>query len=743
MPNRHPASRTHRRRIGLPKFNTALGKFLALPANLEQKYSDVVAQIYPLKASRVRLQEFCDGYLNLKGDQPNHFEAAIPWVLMEVVDYGKMASSSRNVGWFSQHELAFGVPVRWYKKEDGKWVFVDWAMVFPFIFVDNPLSMSGGREIYGWSKAPIKIDPMPSIFQPGNLRSLVRIGLVTSGTNYGDRSVTEDFLEISQQRPFQSVESAVSDAITAIPRAIASSIRAASSMFETAAGLVTNYPESDVQSLQEILVRLYGSQLNMLAAGLVDGSLRQASVEGSPFDIITLKQVREVGGQGGACFQAIVGSKMGVDRILDGGALFDPILGDTSGGIRISLFDSEIQPIVQTLGLLNSEDSRIDRKPSRLRPLLPFWLKMDLRYGLADYQCWRTEATEWTLGDKVKYGRAKRIPYIPIGSGASQEVAGQCNFPHITLRVMPLPAERGKLQRLISGYLRNDFFEFKVEGQIKDNGHAYSVVCLIGVNFERMAAASSPGIEYSDRETILAAPVLWREKGKPGSERPALIPLYTFAGASWNSVTSYEVYGRLALKANLIDPGNEWLTHPIIRRSGSRVLTVSTELFPKLGASQEAQELLILEVLKGPDARAKVEVSAYLAHLGLSHFWNGNRFDSISLKQILDAKDPVYADYQAIVGLNRRFVIAKRDPIAWGALPPLSVKVIDYPTLPIVETLGLVAQKSSKRGQYPVYELRAIDPFWISGAMKSEPGREMCWRVETKWRRGSLAKHAG
>ena len=114
----------------MPPFNTALGEFLALPAHLEQKYSDVVTQIYPLKASMERLQDFCDSYLNLDEELPMHFKPAAPWVLMQVVDYGKMATNAMNVGWFSQHELAFGVPVRRYEKEKGKLVFADWAMVF-------------------------------------------------------------------------------------------------------------------------------------------------------------------------------------------------------------------------------------------------------------------------------------------------------------------------------------------------------------------------------------------------------------------------------------------------------------------------------------------------------------------------------------------------------------------------------------------------------------------------------------
>ena len=43
---------------GLPLYNTALGKFLALPADVEQIYTDVVTQVFPLKANLARLQKF-------------------------------------------------------------------------------------------------------------------------------------------------------------------------------------------------------------------------------------------------------------------------------------------------------------------------------------------------------------------------------------------------------------------------------------------------------------------------------------------------------------------------------------------------------------------------------------------------------------------------------------------------------------------------------------------------------------
>jgi hypothetical protein len=733
------------RTAALPEFNHALGKFLALPAHLEQKYSDVVTQIFPLKASMNRLQEFCDGYLNLDEGLPLYFKPAVPWVLMQVVDYGQMATSSRNVGWFSQHELAFGVPLRCYRKEKSKWVFVDWAMVFPFIFVDNPLSMSGGRKIYGWSKSGIKIDATPSIFEAGNARRLVSISLVTSGTNYGERSGTEEFLQIFQRRPFTSASSAVNDLFTTIPRAIASSVTAAISIFETAGFFPIGYSDRDIKSLQEMLSRFYG-----LSSSTAPGSFRappeetqsqQASNQSSgvaPFSIITMKQIRDVHSSSAACFQAIVGSKMQIERTIDGGYLFDPITGDTSGGIYINLLDTAVQPIVRTLGIETSEHSSVGDKPaSTLRPMMPFWLKMDLSYGLADSQCWRTNSTKWTTGGALKQIPRREIPYLNVGSGAGEEVGGPYHFPQITLRVMPLRADERKLQEMLDKYLDNEFFKFEVAGQLKDESGTHAVVCLIGANFEQMTAASDRDTKYSDRELAFAVPVLWWDKRTPGIKSPALIPLYIFAGTDWNAVTSYEVYGPLALKSRLFNPDSSWLVAPTAPNEPDPLVSVSTLLFPELNKSQEAQDMTVLEVLSAPGAGARGSIATYLKQLGLEHFLTGNEFHSISLKQVMDAKDCVLADYQALVALLRQFtgIEGPAGNPAAGSLDPLSIKIFDYPSFPIVGTLGLIPENCDSSGPYPIYTLKPIDPFWVSGVMVGDTGLEMCSRVGTRWRR--------
>ena len=57
-------------------------------------------------------------------------------------------------------------------------------------------------------------------------------------------------------------------------------------------------------------------------------------------------------------------------------------------------------------------------------------------------------------GDTLKQIPRREIAYLNVGSGASEEVSGPYHFPQMTLRVMPLRAEKAKLQDLLDRYLR-------------------------------------------------------------------------------------------------------------------------------------------------------------------------------------------------------------------------------------------------------------------------------------------------
>src|SRR5260221_10070705 len=128
----------------------------ALPVRPPFLMNGVTSRVFPLKANMARLTQFCDQYVNMDIPQDVvHFRPAVPYVYLMVLDYGSMSPASvqaQNVGWVAQHEVAFAVPLERWREEKGKLVFKGWACVCPFIFVDDEMSLTTGREVYGWPK---------------------------------------------------------------------------------------------------------------------------------------------------------------------------------------------------------------------------------------------------------------------------------------------------------------------------------------------------------------------------------------------------------------------------------------------------------------------------------------------------------------------------------------------------------------------------------------------------------------
>ena len=87
----------------------------ALPVSPPFLFSGATARVFPLRANMAQLTHFVDHYVNM--DIPPgivQFRPALPYVYLMVLDYGSMSAASvsaQNVGWVSQHEVAFTVPL--------------------------------------------------------------------------------------------------------------------------------------------------------------------------------------------------------------------------------------------------------------------------------------------------------------------------------------------------------------------------------------------------------------------------------------------------------------------------------------------------------------------------------------------------------------------------------------------------------------------------------------------------------
>ena len=180
-------------------FNNARGEASTLQMAPPFSFSDVKMTVFPLQANLARLTQFCDSYLNQAGEFVQ-FKPFLPFVYLIILDYGKMSAPATQTGWVSQREVAFGVPLQWLEPdENGQMAFKDFAFTTPFIFVDNELSLSTGREVYGWPKLLARLDPRIDewIKDPHGARRVFEIRSRAAADHAGD-DLKAPFLSVTQ-----------------------------------------------------------------------------------------------------------------------------------------------------------------------------------------------------------------------------------------------------------------------------------------------------------------------------------------------------------------------------------------------------------------------------------------------------------------------------------------------------------------------------------------------------------------
>jgi hypothetical protein len=769
--------------IGFADYNEALGGSSPLPSTIDQAYDDVLTQVYPLKANLSVLQTFCDKYLNFESapdrarkrkqaadDGPRvSFEPAAPWVLMQVCNYPKIEIKTDNIGWLSQHELAFGLPVKCYKHKGAKRVFTHLAMVFPFIFVDCPLSMSGGREVYGWAKAGITLERIPPYFDPTAPRCLVSISrkryspptendrTSTAGLlqpNAEDPGQDETLLQIFQQRPFLSGRAGFSNLAASVPKVAQAYMTAVSGLLDATGRFLSGsdpsgipFIDKDTRSLGSVLQSLYGYMNDFVPSyfrTLLGQECSPDDVEPAAIRIVTLKQFRDAKDTTQACYQALVVSKMVVDKVIDAGLLFDPLSGDPSGGVQLKLLITDEEEIVSELGIETSGITSIGNQPAHsILPVVPFWARMNLSYGKVEAEHWRTRYSMWAESPSPGQKETPvpnppaNVEYVLYGSGASQEIQGPVSYDKAVVRFLPIPAQTKVLQKLIDHYL-NDF----------DNGHTFglpsndgmSLVHVVVVTFDDMKAKIG-GVEveeYGDRILALVVPADWTSK-RNGRVRKVFLPLYSFVGTDWDYLTDHEVYGRLTFRSTLESSQDPWMKFPVDANIiPHEVLSVRTTVFPN-ETSNEAKEVPLIKIFTAPeDARGDplaqrfmkgardCQSDAYIEYLGLTEYLTRSAaaekpFYSVSLKQIRDARYADKAAFQSLVGVPRKIEYKKA-----SMLQPVKIMVDNsFINFRIFELMGLVDRSTRWVTLGPTI------PLSLSGRMVDRIADNICWRVGT------------
>jgi hypothetical protein len=792
------------------RFNSA-----SLPAVPPFGMKNVTCRAFPLKANIAVLNSFCDAYLNM--DVPPsiaHFRPTLPYVYLMALDYGSMSPEAievQNLGWVAQHELLFMVPLQQWREEKGRMVFKNWACVSPFIFVDDAMSQRTGREVYGWPKVLGKIEAEVPVWarDPRLASRVFNMNVkVFPKTFAGDHQEARSLVDIKRDSPpslftlplqasnawnpfnilSNAVGSTVDLSVEALDMLLALRMR----------GYRTNRsPRTLYEMTREMAGKIRGAlpDLPWTPNATMTGTIKQGNVQQLGIEQVTLKQFQDAEDPLNACYQAIISSTMSIDRLNAFGFLGDVNLlrGDTSGGFTVRIHRYDAQPIIDTLGIEVADEEEADdgTKVAVIKPTLPFWTDVDLNYGKGVGLCSRIQKTEsqpkiiWRDGDlnPVENENAPdldRIPFNMARGAATQAIAGPFHYPDATIQIYPLMADKKSLQTCLDEYVNAaagpSGFEFNALGS-----YAYLMVNICGSQHGNMWSETNNIGSWAEREVSFCIPVKWYENTcKCSGECPcrdeckctekektegackcrklqslAIVEPFVFENSGRAVLTSREINGRAAVKADIDSPKDVWLDGSSGPDRSRSFLKLDTEVFPALNLGQPTEQRTLIEIDAGDVLGYTDEVawrlvaenwgeeivedlqrkSAILDKQGpalekakamaLEIFTCDQPINWINVKQYRDTDDAEIACYQAVVHTSRRITqiydireIESR----------VHVRLHRYPGQPIAETLGLKIKHTESREGEVVQSLQPIRPFWMRVAYAAELGRVLCWR---------------
>lgn len=744
-----------------PPFSDARGLAMAMQSVPPFEFEGVTMRIFPLRAKTEIVQRFVDAWLNIVPPEVGYFRAYLPYVLLDLINYGRMSVVAANLGWLSQREIAFSVPLEWYKLVDGRYVFHDWAYLSPFIYVDSNISMTTGREVYGWPKALIAIDRDESDWMkdPRSPGRLATVSATVFPEVYAGRK--------EEPRPFLEVERTIAPSPLQFPPDygrifgpwldVPGMLHNASSLMRdwvdllSGVGVLRNHPGVGMDNVAEM-------------SRLIVGSYRP--YDSRPyFNTVNLKQFRAADRPSAICYQALTNARMDLTGWNAGGLLGDPqaLAGDPSGGLRVFVHRYTSEPVIEMLGLeVEEEWHGKDTMVASLAPVYPYWMDVDMRYNLPRTEAWRTKVKGWTDSEGRSHPRHEGEPegpppYNTARGAASQQIGGPFEFPDTTLRVLPLLADRGPLMEFCDAYLNVPLAE---TGMSFEPWGTY-VYLVIGSNEGATSESNNVGY-WAGRAVTFYVPVSWYERvdGERRLRTLALVPVFSYANSSTAANTGSEVSGVPTVRVSIESPDSTWMDgRGPSDGADHRLLEMTAEVLPVLGEGQQAEYRKVMEVrdglmlpwndevawrfvaqswgqrLKDDLARMRtladdhpVEMDSARA-LALELLANGEPINVLTMKQFRACDDPSAACYQSLIQIRHRI---QRIHDLREIEDRIYVRVHTYASQPIVKTLGLVAKNVATDGAMTVAELEPVRPFWMRAAMREELG------ITVRRRAGSL-----
>jgi hypothetical protein len=764
-----------------------------LPSKPPFTFRGLSSRIFPLRASLDTLQQLCDGYLNFRQDgrplppEAGYFRAAAPYAYLMVLDYSQMGEAYLKGGWFSQTEVFFGTTVEWYKLINGKWTFYDWAVITPYIFVNDDFSMPLGRTVYGFQKILAQVaktkDPwMRDTLAPA---TLARIETAVFPEAYSGTGIEQKIL-LEIKRSTQSNMRVPFD-----PRSPLMPWNVVQNMAEIVGGMGRDAlwalqsmrispvnPLSDPSFIPAMLTKVI-PWLGPGGKGFIQNSLN-------------LKQFRHSEDPSTVCFQALTNGCMRTTGFNGGGLLGEDCIygGDLSGGHSIRLHEYSSLPIATTMGLETSKSWKDGKvKVSELKPVMPFWVDVDIEYYNASNVAWRTEDGIWRDSSGVAFDSSQKPAKKGKGpqfngtvASAIEAVAGPFQYGDTTIRVLPLLADKNVLQTFLDGYMNKPLSSpiQKADGTASGEEVRFTVwarpkqainpgmpiggdlayVYLTATSFGNVTSGSNNVGNWAKYELSFMIPVKFERKSKDGEWTTAsvgLVPAFMFVDQCIAAFSRMEVQGIAAATATFLRPESAWLSEKgEVSDPEQTLLLVEAETYAAYSASEKAKIQPVIEIVQGapgagvgkaPEApwqwaeylrkelrsksASKTEHHSDLKAaraLALELLGNQTPFSIYTLKQLRDVGDPDKACYQSLVQVPRSL----KDVFDVREIEDtLMVRIHDYPSLQIAMALGIVSERLDGGAAGVIHTAQAVRPFFIRATLTELLAPRLMWRSGT------------
>ncbi len=742
-------------------------------------FRHVSARVFPLRANLDILQQLCNSFLNIIPEQAGYFRAPVPYVFLVVLDYSQMGEEQMRAGWFSQVEVYFGVPVEWYRWESGRFVFHDWAVITPYIFVDDDVSVPVGRTIYGFPKILAKVEATPSrwIKFPLAPTTLARISTkVFPHVFTGEKLESRVFLEV-ETAAMSTIRAPFDATSPTLPWTMASNLADAFGGFGRDAWWL-----AQGMRICPIIPSAGGPEI---VPAMMARAMRyfEPGENGFFLNSLNMKQFRREDSEDKICYRALTNGKMEVSAFNGVGLLGENriLLGDLSGGYSISLYEHATLPIAQTLGLESySSWTSGGVQVQEFRPVVPFWTDVDLTYHRGTNIAWQKSDGIWRNETGEPFTKKANRDYNNTISTAIEAIRGPFQFPGTVIRVLPLIANKEKLQDFLNDRVNNALKDpivnedespakykirlqvwargkQRIDGSGTETSGRIAYVYMAASTFDGVISRSNNVGDWAKDELSFLIPIKFQRKpvgprreARAGNEEDGwetmgvgLVPAITLVDNCITAFTRWEIQGIQAQTAKFPTPKNVWLDQKGAMEPGQPLMRVEVESLPALGEGQNAIFVPFLEITQDdpsygfgnvPDSEARwagrlrrellgkrAVKQQYFDDLKIARalsielLGSEKPFSLYTLKEFRDVNAPKKACYQAIVRVPRK-LIGVSD--LREIEKTLTVRLYGYPPFDIVKKLGLHAIQLEDRSAGTVYSMQALRPFYIRATVE-------------------------